>query len=144
MHFNFRDRESGILFLSLNRTPMAAYHVTPIRLFLEEGNSLHFVINSASRVIVTLYSLTFNFTSLWYTINSLCAFLLFITFQRKQNLSLWKHYCPYLQYFLFSCIWRHSSLPWHSIRNKEGWIIRYGDLKNGQFCTKSASILICK
>lgn len=64
MHFNFRGRESGILLLSLNRTPMAVYHVTPICLFHEEGNSSHFVIDSASRVIVTLFSLTFNFTLL--------------------------------------------------------------------------------
>ena len=73
----------------------------------------------------------------------MCVFIVFIIYQRKQNLIIWKHYCPYLHSVLFSFMTSLTFL-WRIIRNSEGRITLIDDLENDQFYTKSASIVICK
>ena len=51
------------------------------------------------------------------------VFILFIIYQRKQNLIIWNHYCPYLDSVLFSFM-TSFALLWRSIRNSERRITR--------------------
>ena len=71
------------------------------------GKLFKVVIHCAPNVIVMSHWLEFNYFFLLCIIHNMCAFLLFVNYQRNHILIIWYNYWSYLHSVLFH-LWRHS------------------------------------